>query len=128
MSNENALWEDMRKLNDLYEELLWHPDDLLQFTHDGERIIIINTTLENKMKFGFTPEAEVLNARVAMIGFVAAVGAYLTTGQIIPWSLVMLLLATCMLGGFIFASILRDVDDDDDFGGGMLVPATDTAS
>ena len=48
MSNENALWEDMRKLNDLYEELLWHPDDELQFTHDGERIIIINTTLENK--------------------------------------------------------------------------------
>ena len=48
MSNENALWEDMRQLNDLYEELLWHPDDLLQFTHDGERIIIINTTLENK--------------------------------------------------------------------------------
>ena len=28
------------------------------------------------MKFGFTPEAEILNARAAMIGFVAAVGAY----------------------------------------------------
>ena len=37
-----------------------------------------------KMKFGFTPEAEILNARAAMIGFVAAVGSYLTTGQIIP--------------------------------------------
>jgi len=36
------------------------------------------------MKFGFTPEAEILNARFAMIGFVAGVGAYLTTGQIIP--------------------------------------------
>jgi hypothetical protein len=36
------------------------------------------------MKFGFTPEAEILNARLAMIGFVAAVGAYITTGQIIP--------------------------------------------
>jgi hypothetical protein len=36
------------------------------------------------MKFGFTPEAEVLNGRLAMLGFVAAVGAYLTTGQIIP--------------------------------------------
>ena len=36
------------------------------------------------MKFGFTPEAEILNARAAMIGFVAAVGSYLTTGQIIP--------------------------------------------
>ena len=28
--------------------------------------------------------AEQLNGRFAMIGFVAAVGAYLTTGQIIP--------------------------------------------
>ena len=34
------------------------------------------------MKFGFTPEAEILNARAAMVGFVAAVGSYLTTGQI----------------------------------------------
>ena len=28
--------------------------------------------------------AEKLNGRCAMIGFIAAVGAYLTTGQIIP--------------------------------------------
>ena len=28
--------------------------------------------------------AETINGRFAMIGFVAAVGAYLTTGQIIP--------------------------------------------
>jgi|TARA_B100000902_G_scaffold243578_1_gene230638 hypothetical protein len=28
--------------------------------------------------------AEKLNGRAAMIGFVAAVGAYLTTGQILP--------------------------------------------
>jgi len=28
--------------------------------------------------------AEKLNGRAAMLGFVAAVGAYLTTGQIIP--------------------------------------------
>tara|TARA_B100001250_G_C19705976_1_gene746965 strand:+ start:1033 stop:1233 length:201 start_codon:yes stop_codon:yes gene_type:complete len=28
--------------------------------------------------------AEQLNGRLSMIGFVAAVGAYLTTGQIIP--------------------------------------------
>lgn len=34
--------------------------------------------------FGFTEFAEKLNGRAAMIGFVAAVGAYLTTGQIIP--------------------------------------------
>ncbi len=29
-------------------------------------------------------KAERLNGRLAMIGFVAAIGAYLTTGQIIP--------------------------------------------
>ena len=28
--------------------------------------------------------AELLNGRFAMIGFIAAVGAYLTTGKIIP--------------------------------------------
>ena len=28
--------------------------------------------------------AETLNGRFAMLGFVAAIGAYLTTGQIIP--------------------------------------------
>ena len=36
------------------------------------------------MKFGFTPEAEVLNSRLAMLGFVAAVVSYALTGQIIP--------------------------------------------
>ena len=47
MPDPNALWEDIQKLDDLYEELLWHPDDELQFTHDGTRVIIINKTLEN---------------------------------------------------------------------------------
>jgi hypothetical protein len=32
----------------------------------------------------FTEKAERLNGRAAMIGFVAAVGAYLVSGQIIP--------------------------------------------
>jgi len=36
------------------------------------------------MKFGFTPEAEVLNSRLAMLGFVAAVVSYAFTGQLIP--------------------------------------------
>lgn len=36
------------------------------------------------MKFGFTEDAELLNARLAMLGFIIAVGTYLTTGQIIP--------------------------------------------
>ena len=48
MNNSNQLWEDIQKLDDLYEELLWHPDDELQFTHDGKRVIIFNKTLEEK--------------------------------------------------------------------------------
>jgi hypothetical protein len=49
-------------------------------------LIILETTIQRrtKMKFGFTPEAEILNARLAMLGFVAGAGAYLMTGQIIP--------------------------------------------
>ena len=47
MPDPDALWRDVQKLDDLYEELLWHPDDELQFTHDGTRVIIINKTLEN---------------------------------------------------------------------------------
>ena len=48
MPNPDQLWQDTQKLDDMYEELLWHPDDELQFTHDGEKIIIINKTLEEK--------------------------------------------------------------------------------
>ncbi len=33
---------------------------------------------------GYAKEAELANARWAMIGFIAAIGAYATTGQIIP--------------------------------------------
>ena len=32
----------------------------------------------------FSMDAELANGRWAMIGFVAAIGAYVTTGQIIP--------------------------------------------
>tara|TARA_A100001201_G_scaffold140625_1_gene134087 strand:+ start:461 stop:613 length:153 start_codon:yes stop_codon:yes gene_type:complete len=48
MPDPDALWKDIQKLDDMYEELLWHPDDELQFTHDGEKIIIKNITLEKK--------------------------------------------------------------------------------
>jgi hypothetical protein len=34
--------------------------------------------------FGWTEAAERLNGRLAMLGFVVAVGTYLTTGQILP--------------------------------------------
>lgn len=36
------------------------------------------------MKFGWTHENLILNGRLAMLGFVAMVGSYLVTGQIIP--------------------------------------------
>ena len=40
--NPDALWEDMAKLNSLYEELLWDPEKPLEFKADYEndRIII----------------------------------------------------------------------------------------
>ena len=48
MPDPDALWKDIQKLDDMYEELMWHPDDELQFTHDGEKIIITNKTLEDQ--------------------------------------------------------------------------------
>lgn len=40
----SQLWEDIQKLDALYSELLWEPDDELIFTHDGEQIIISRKT------------------------------------------------------------------------------------
>ena len=40
--------------------------------------------LPNSQDTIMTPEAERFNGWAAMLGFVAAVGAYVTTGQIIP--------------------------------------------
>jgi hypothetical protein len=36
------------------------------------------------MKFGFTPEAELTNGRLAMASFVVMVIVYLKTGQLLP--------------------------------------------
>ena len=40
----NDLWEDMDRLNSLYEELMWDYDDVLEFVPDyaNDRIIIKN--------------------------------------------------------------------------------------
>ena len=43
-------------------------------------MLYLLTNYTNQM----TPEAERFNGWAAMLGFVAAVGAYVTTGQIIP--------------------------------------------
>ena len=42
----NNLWEDMDRLNALYEELMWRYDEVLDFRADYEndRIIITNKT------------------------------------------------------------------------------------
>ena len=48
MPNSNALYEDMEKLNALYEELCWGHDDELVFTHENGRVIIFNKTLEEQ--------------------------------------------------------------------------------
>ena len=56
MNNEdrhvNDLWEDMDRLNALYEELMWGNEDILEFVADYEnnRIIIKNKTLDSKWK------------------------------------------------------------------------------
>ena len=50
------------------------------FTFINKYVIFVYKFNFNKM----TPEAERFNGWAAMLGFVAAVGAYVTTGQIIP--------------------------------------------
>ena len=42
----DQLTQDLAKLNACFEELLWGHDDDLLFTHDGEKVIIINKTRE----------------------------------------------------------------------------------
>ena len=46
----NDLWEDMERLNALYEELMWDTFDTLEFTADykNDRIIIKNKTRSKK--------------------------------------------------------------------------------
>ena len=49
-------------------------------TADIAPLIYLNNYIHTQM----TPEAEKFNGWAAMLGFVAAFGAYATTGQIIP--------------------------------------------
>ena len=59
---------------------------LLQNVNFVLHLLIITTLEMSKIKSVEKEKivAEKLNGRFAMIGFIAAVGAYLTTGQIIP--------------------------------------------
>ncbi len=46
----NDLWEDMDRLNALYEELMWDHEDVLEFVADYEndRIIVRNRSRLNE--------------------------------------------------------------------------------
>ena len=82
--------------------------------------------------------AEQLNGRVAMLGIVASIGAYLTTGQIIPGFVQMsdlsasheispfMAILWCFypIGILVFFELLMGSqdDDDDDQGGGIMTP------
>ena len=48
----NNLWEDMDRLNALYEEMMWPHDDVLEFVpdHAKGRIIIKNKSEEERRK------------------------------------------------------------------------------
>ena len=50
----NDLWEDMDRLNALYEELMWDTDDVLEFSadYDNDQIIIRNRTRERDIEEG----------------------------------------------------------------------------
>ena len=82
--------------------------------------------------------AEKLNGRLAMLGIIAGLGAYLTTGQIIPGFVQMselsatheispfmaILWVFYPIGILIFFELLMGSqdDDDDDQGGGIMTP------
>ena len=44
----NDLWNYMKVLNSLYEELMWDNQDDIQFRIEDERIVIRNVTVENE--------------------------------------------------------------------------------
>ncbi len=48
MTNQNALWEDMRRLNALYEELMWPVNDRLTMRIEGDHIVIRNLSQEQR--------------------------------------------------------------------------------
>ena len=59
-------------------KLTWPQSLLLKFTLQSFIYSVTNYLII------MTPEAERFNGWAAMLGFVAAIGAYITTGQIIP--------------------------------------------
>ncbi len=48
MTNDKALYEDMARLNALYEELLWPHDDHLTMRIEEDHIVIRNLSQEQR--------------------------------------------------------------------------------
>jgi hypothetical protein len=48
---------------------------------DVQKVTATTTEDRNAWKFGFTPQAEIWNGRLAMIGFVAALATELASSQ-----------------------------------------------
>ena len=48
MPNTNALWEDMARLNAMYEELMWPVNDKLTMRIEGDHIVIKNLAQEQR--------------------------------------------------------------------------------
>ena len=59
MPDPNQLYDDMERLNALYEELCWGYHDELVFTHENGRVIIYNKTQE-KNKWTITQNASMV--------------------------------------------------------------------
>lgn len=54
-------------------------------TEYGKQNIFANETKPQVVDAGsYSEQSELLNGRLAMIGFIAGIGAYITTGNIIP--------------------------------------------
>ena len=46
--------------------------------------LVNSSSASSEVSIMFNEKAEKLNGRAAMVGFIAAVGSYLVTGQVIP--------------------------------------------
>ena len=72
-------------LLEIRREGQWSSSDAWSYNRNRElRFIRNNFTTTILRRKTMTPEAERFNGWAAMLGFVAAVGAYATTGNIIP--------------------------------------------
>ena len=52
-NNVNDLWEDMARLNMLYEELCWDHDDVLEFVPDYNEDVIVIRNKSRKKSSGY---------------------------------------------------------------------------